>query len=294
MKNFPLHIAGINPYIRKAGYETHSNWHGQKRKIYDHEFIFCEKGKGIITINGHPYKIQPGALFLIKPDTSHYFDIKDTDGAVYWVHFDYFYRHDVMDLNRLVQKERGVLFNQQLPNLNLMRHEPIFEKGFALADYMLIKDIDKISFIFKTIIDLHEKKEALWELQAKIHLLQLFEYLFRHHLSKNNHAHIIELCPYLVTYIEKNYYKKISLSHLSNVTGYHVDYISKKFKKEMGMNITVYIHTVRIAHAKELLMNTDYSISYISSLVGYSDLYYFSKTMKKYVGMSPTDFRNCH
>ncbi|WP_105614192.1 AraC family transcriptional regulator [Vallitalea okinawensis] len=294
MKNFPLHIAEINPYIRKAGYETSSNWHGQKRRIYDHEFIFAEKGKGIITINDRSYPIQPGALFLIKPDTSHYFDIKDTDGAVYWIHFDYFYRHDVMDLNRLVQNERSVLFNQHLPNHNLLRYEPVFEKGFALSDYMLVKDIKTISSIFKTIILLHEKKEALWELQAKIQLLQLFEYLFHHHLTRDTSTQIVDLCPYLVAYIEKNYYKKISLSHLSHVTGYHADYISKKFKQEIGMNITVYIHTVRIAHAKDLLLNTDYSISYISNLVGYSDLYYFSKMMKKYVGMSPTTFRNSH
>ena len=43
--------------------------------------------------------------------------------------------------------------------------------------------------------------------------------------------------------------------------------------------------------AKELLETTEYSMKEICSMVGYSDPNYFSRSFKKNVGVTPTEFK---
>ena len=52
-----------------------------------------------------------------------------------------------------------------------------------------------------------------------------------------------------------------------------------------------YINNVRISAAETLLRETDMSVSEIAERVGYSDVYYFSKTFKRLVGCSPSKIR---
>ncbi|MNH42191.1 Arabinose operon regulatory protein [compost metagenome] len=49
---------------------------------------------------------------------------------------------------------------------------------------------------------------------------------------------------------------------------------------------------MRINHAKELLDATHLSIGEVGYQVGLEDPYYFSKVFKKYVGMSPSEYKN--
>lgn len=48
---------------------------------------------------------------------------------------------------------------------------------------------------------------------------------------------------------------------------------------------------IRIEESKRLLSNTDYSIIDIAIAVGFEDPRYFSKVFKKYIGLTPKQFR---
>jgi two-component system response regulator YesN len=66
------------------------------------------------------------------------------------------------------------------------------------------------------------------------------------------------------------------------------------FKKETGMSISDYLQQTRIEYAKELLLNTDQSVSEIANASGYSNLSYFSAIFKKITGTSPGEYRKLH
>ena len=57
------------------------------------------------------------------------------------------------------------------------------------------------------------------------------------------------------------------------------------------MTITEYISSVRIEHAKNLLATTSAPIGSIALNVGIDDANYFTRIFKKFVGMSPTEYR---
>ncbi|MNF11017.1 Xylose operon regulatory protein [compost metagenome] len=44
--------------------------------------------------------------------------------------------------------------------------------------------------------------------------------------------------------------------------------------------------------AKKLLVNTNYKVYKIAEMIGYSDYKYFSVQFKKYVALTPKEYRN--
>ncbi|WP_163195159.1 response regulator [Clostridium thermarum] len=95
-------------------------------------------------------------------------------------------------------------------------------------------------------------------------------------------------------YIHQNYSSPLTLEEVSGMVGFNPTYFSYIFKKETGLGFLEYLSTVRINKAKDLLTETDYSISEISEEVGYMDLKHFSKLFKKMVGLNPSEYRKIY
>lgn len=58
------------------------------------------------------------------------------------------------------------------------------------------------------------------------------------------------------------------------------------------MTPKAYIINFRIQYACELLKSGKYRISDVADIVGYRDVYYFSKSFKKIKGVSPSEYIN--
>lgn len=95
-------------------------------------------------------------------------------------------------------------------------------------------------------------------------------------------------------YIQNNYMKHVSLEDVSSMAGFSSAYFSSMFKKECGQNFVEYISEIRMNKAKELLKNTNLSISLICEKVGYSDIKHFTQGFKKYTGLKPNEFRKLY
>jgi len=92
-------------------------------------------------------------------------------------------------------------------------------------------------------------------------------------------------------FIRNNYSKDISLDEVSRQANISPYYFSKIFKEETGENFIEYLTNIRIDKAKELLINTEYSMKEICTMCGYADPNYFSRSFKKNVGLSPTEYK---
>ncbi len=92
-------------------------------------------------------------------------------------------------------------------------------------------------------------------------------------------------------YINANFHKEISLDDVSREVDISPYYFSKIFKEETGENFIEYVTSVRMEKAKELLEQSALSMKEICAQVGYSDPNYFSRTFKKNVGVTPTEYK---
>ena len=92
-------------------------------------------------------------------------------------------------------------------------------------------------------------------------------------------------------YIKNNYHKDISLDDVSREVNISPYYFSKLFKETTGENFIEYLTNLRMDKAKELLETTECSMKEICVKTGYSDPNYFSRSFKKNVGVTPTEYK---
>jgi two-component system response regulator YesN len=92
-------------------------------------------------------------------------------------------------------------------------------------------------------------------------------------------------------YIQENYMRDISLDDVSRIVNISPYYFSKIFKEGTGEGFVEYLTNIRIEKAKELLSTTEYSMREICGMCGYSDPNYFSRSFKKNVGATPSDYK---
>ena len=95
----------------------------------------------------------------------------------------------------------------------------------------------------------------------------------------------------ILDYISHHYQENLKLGTIADLFGYNSSYLGKIFSKTTGKNFNAYIDELRIEHSKELLSNQQYKVYEVAQLVGYSNVDYFHKKFKKYVGISPAEFR---
>ncbi|WP_334074339.1 MULTISPECIES: response regulator transcription factor [Paenibacillus] len=91
--------------------------------------------------------------------------------------------------------------------------------------------------------------------------------------------------------IHEGYNQDLSLKTLGNTYKIHPVYLGQLFHKEVGESFTEYINRYRIEKAKEMLKSTNQKVHEIARQVGYWEAGYFYKQFKKYVGISPTEFK---
>ncbi|MGE7825826.1 response regulator transcription factor [Paenibacillus sp. NPDC093718] len=93
-------------------------------------------------------------------------------------------------------------------------------------------------------------------------------------------------------YIEENYaMEDLSLQEVADSVGMSVTYLSRTFKSETNMNFVKYLVQVRMEKARELLAESELSAQETAYRVGFSDYVHFSKTFKKFHGLTPSAYR---
>lgn len=95
----------------------------------------------------------------------------------------------------------------------------------------------------------------------------------------------------VLSFIDHNYTHDLSIKTLSDIACLSEFHFSRLFSTQVGESITKYIQHKRIDYAKELLQSTDFSITIISSEVGFNTLSNFNKTFKQIVRCTPISYR---
>lgn len=115
---------------------------------------------------------------------------------------------------------------------------------------------------------------------------QLTEIVF--HLSDTKHKNIIHRS---INYMEQNFSQKITLAQVAEYAGYSSSYFSRLFHEEMGCTFQTFLNKLRIEKSKSMLLSTILSGAEIGGLVGFEDQSYFTKTFKRFTGVTPDQYR---
>lgn len=100
---------------------------------------------------------------------------------------------------------------------------------------------------------------------------------------------IIRKVEKIINYMAENYKNDITLQDIATYAQISPSYLGSIFKKITGKSTIDYLIQVRINKAKSLLLD-GFTVSETSKLVGFKDIFYFSRAFKKHEGVSPSQY----
>ena len=95
----------------------------------------------------------------------------------------------------------------------------------------------------------------------------------------------------IVAFCAENFSENLSLSLLSKKLHLNKYYISHLFSERLGLRFNDYINSLRVSEACRYLLNSDYSITEISEIVGFNTLRTFNRAFMKQMAVSPSEYR---
>ena len=92
-------------------------------------------------------------------------------------------------------------------------------------------------------------------------------------------------------YIDAHLDGELSVNALAGMVFLSADHLTRSFKKRYGKTVSEYILNQRIQLARELLRNSNLTITMVAGKVGFGSYSHFTEQFKKIYGMTPRDFQ---
>ncbi|MDX2164545.1 MAG: helix-turn-helix transcriptional regulator [Gammaproteobacteria bacterium] len=219
--------------------------------------------------------------------------------------------------NHILTMEKEIERKDDMLGWGLFFHPDIL-RGFSLGNKMS----DYTFFSYETSEALHlsdKEKQVLYDCVQKIetelqenidthsqtiivsNIELLLNYCTRYYgrqfiTRKSSNTKIVsQIEKLLKAYIKADNQKEAGLptvKYLAEKVHLSPSYLSDLLKKETGMNAQDHIHYFLIDAAKNILVNTDNSVSEIAYSLGFEYPQYFSKLFKQKTGLTPKEYRN--
>lgn len=188
-----------------------------------------------------------------------------------------------------IQKEKGTSEFYYI-HFNAPKDFDLF--GFDSSVIYSAKPSTKIVDLFEEIICELQSKQPAYE---KICISKFFNILAL--LERTRTKSVSPLGQYtdkisfVIQKMNMEYEKNLTLDDYATMCNMSKFHFLRIFKNITGNSPIEYRNNIRLEHAKELLSDTDYSVSQIGRKIGYESNVYFCDVFKSQVGLSPTQYR---
>ena len=231
------------------------------RENYLFHFIFS--GKGIFRTHEKTYHLSANQGFFIGDSSPIYYKADENDPWHYgWIQ---------------IEKNESEKFFKEL---SLSPESPIYTA----------KQNNNIYEHFKNLL---ESMSQAINYETIAYLLKLFSaltmnnVLYKEQLAVPNYIQQAE--QYILNYYHSN---TLRISDIAYSIGIDRSYLSRLFADKFGLSPQKYLLQTRMEKAKFFLETTIHPINIVATSVGYPYIYAFSKTFKKYYGLSPSQMRS--
>ena len=260
-----------------SGSALRMDWHAHD----DDEAIFCLKGEMVYEFRHHrPITLYGGQYFVIPARLRHRL-ASGIDSPSRRVSF--------LFKNEYVKRSKFAVFTDSdyayLKNKLLVGHlitrrcPPGMTEMIARLGEFLHRDKQLLSSI------------EMGEIRALTCLILI-------HCARNDKPALgksgVRLMDEAIAWFEKHYTEKVDLQELINHIGYGRTRFFHLFKQKAGVSPNDFLIRLRVKKAKELLTSTEATIKNIADKVGFTDTAFFTRTFRRIVGISPSDYRKAN
>ena len=255
-------------YLTDIGYYPQASHHFRERPSGSSQFIliYCVDGLGEIRLGETLHPILADHFFIIPAGLAHaYHSTKQNPWSIYWIHFS---------------GTKAGLFGR------LACQSIAIDRGITSR----ISDrINLFSEIFRN-LDCWFSIETLEYINLCLnYLLASFTHLIPFRLV--NQALENDPITHSINFMIENLDKKLNLGEIAVKTRLSASHYSRLFLSRTGHSPIDYFIQLKIQRACRLLDNSRWLIGDVSRQAGFDDQFYFSRTFRKVMGMSPSEYR---
>ena len=259
--------------MRNGGrsFQVPVHWHDEL------EIIYVKSGFLTVNISGENYIGKPGDAFVVSPGNLHF--MGSQTGTV-----DYF--TFLFPLKYIAFRTDDMLDDKLIEPLNsghLMISPEVKDT--------VKEQCEQLAGVYAAEIDESESK-ITGQIKKKIILLQFIHELWKKgFIVENDTTGRNTVEKEMVSYIQQNYTGKILLREFGEQFHLSEKYISRYFKDHFHITLSQYVTYLRLEHAKQMLQETDISVTEVAMQSGYQNISYFIRSFKKTYGVSPLKYR---
>ena len=250
-----------------------------KRTLESAVLLLGYSGECPISQDGRNHILKKGTFQILFPHTTHYGTAPVSEKqSHFWCHFhlpdDYFITeaNDITDLN----------------NNNLC----------IIPEFSQISDSEKYFVLFSQMIDEAQQTisqsrfdSTINDSYIKILLCSLAK--SAEDFSKCNNNNYV-LATKIEEWLRLHASEGVCAGDAAEALQYNPNYLTQVLSKKTGMTLCQYLNFIRLNEAKNLLLNSNKTISEIAYSVGFSDEKYFMRLFKKKENITPTEYRNTY
>ena len=227
------------------------------------ELCYIRSGKGVYLIEGKPCPVKEEDLIIINANVSH---TEKSDGD--------------QPLEYIILGVEGMRFSFEGNSEHI-----IFSCRKEHGDFLFYMDA--------LLREMEEKRKDYEKICQNLLEIMIIRLLRRTSFSFEYEAPVSSSreCIRLKHYIEANYNRDITLDTLAQFSHLNKYYLAHAFTRYFGRSPISYLCEVRIKASRELLASTDYSITEIAQLSGFSSQSYFAQCFRKYCRMTASAYR---
>ena len=245
------------------------------------EIALCTEGKGTFIFSQKEYEINPGDIFLANNFENHVAVSVEPGEAKFTL---LLFLPEFLSPIGSHEFEREYL-RPFMYNPENFHHK--IEGGTDLAD-KIRKEIMHIRSVWNM-------RPADYRNVVDISVRKLLYLLMQRYDRNDSYAlkseHSRQKIQTSLDFIRHNFQKPLKLSEMAEMEHMSETSYRVAFKTAMHMHFKDYIHLLRVTQAKQILVQTELSVSKVALESGYSNINQFYMVFEKYVGQSPFQYR---
>mgnify|MGYP000887667333 CR=1 FL=1 len=250
-------------------------WNQNRTSLHSHDYyeiFILTKGKVQHRINNTQSVLSKKTIFLIKPSDRHMF-----------------LPYENSESQHINLKVTSEMLKQICTTLNSLLFERIENNNLPSSKKLNDFEFDFIvslanQFSFTTNTNLDEIKAIVTQM-----IFNCLASLMKTPLEQKELPIWFEQ---LLEKINSPEFLGNKVSDIYKLSNYSQPMLLQYFQKYLGTTIISYFTKIKINYACNLLKNTNFTILYISSFLGFDSISHFNKIFKKHVGTTPGNFRN--
>lgn len=247
------------------------------------ELVYVKESFGKRIIGNSVMPFEPGDMVFLGSDLPHV-----------WLNDEMYYQGiSTLKANAIVVYFSKDIFGPAFYELKETQkiNELFFQAGKGISiigktNKQIAKKLEKLLLKkdFEVIIGLFEILSLLSESQDRVYINNE-AYSTAHKDSKKDRLSEV------FQYVNENYKKDIVLIEIAAIANMTPTSFCRMFKLKTKKSFVEYLNEIRVSKACKFLLETDLSMSEIAYECGYKTASNFNKLFKKFMGMTPSEFK---